>query len=235
MTQLLQFGYDFKRSNNDLEFGGFQVFNSNTHIHQFLLLYDITKPTHAGMAHASATLVASPGGLDGDNSDAAFNAARQGATGRYAYLQLTASRAFALGAGFALTASGTFQWTPNTLLPSEEMGLGGESSVRGYDPYVVLGDRGWNVQTELRAPAIAFGQSNAVVQPFIFFDAGHVWNRIDQPAENNPGLLAGVGAGVRFQWSRFVEFRCTYGAPLRAPTPNGSKAPTVLLYVSIGT
>lgn len=235
MTQLLQFGYDFKRSNNDLEFGGFQVFNSNTHIHQFLLLYDISKPTDAGTAHASATLVASPGGLDGNNSDAAFNAARQGATARYVYMQLTASRAFALSAGFTLTASGTFQWTPDTLLPSEEMGLGGESSVRGYDPYVVLGDRGWNVQTELRAPAIAFGQSNAVVQPFIFFDAGHVWNRIDQPAENNPGLLAGVGAGVRFQWSRFVEIRCTYGAPLRAATPNGSKAPTVLLYVSIGT
>ncbi|WP_425605755.1 ShlB/FhaC/HecB family hemolysin secretion/activation protein [Paraburkholderia translucens] len=235
MTQMVQFGYDFKRSNNDLEFGGSQVFNSNTHIHQFLLLYDISKPSDAGTAHASATLVASPRGLDGNNNDAAFNAARQGATARYVYTQLTASRAFALGGGFTLMVDGTFQWTPNTLLPSEEMGLGGESSVRGYAPYVVLGDRGWNVQTELRTPAIAFGASNALVQPFVFFDAGHVWTRIDQPAENNPGLLAAIGAGVRFQWSRFVDFRCTYGAPLRAATPNGSKAPTVLLYVSIGT
>jgi hemolysin activation/secretion protein len=234
-TRLIQIGYDFKRSNNDLEFGGFQVFNSNTHIHQFLLTYDFSKPTEAGTAHASATLVASPGRLDGNNNDAAFNAARQGATPRYVYMQLAAARAFALGAGFVLTANATFQWTPDTLLPSEELGLGGESSVRGYDPYVVLGDRGWNAQTELRTPAVQFGASNAVVQPFIFFDAGHVWTRIDQPAENNPGLLAGIGAGIRFQWSRFVEFRCTYGAPLRALTPNGSKAPTVLLYVSIGT
>jgi hemolysin activation/secretion protein len=234
-TQLIQIGYDFKRSNNDLEFGGFQVFNSNTHIHQFLLLYDFSKPTDAGMAHASATLVASPGDLDTNNRDAAFNAARQGATARYVYMQLTASREIALGGGFTLASHGTFQWTPNTLLPSEEMGLGGESSVRGYDPYVVLGDRGWNIQTELRTPAMQIGASDAVVQPFIFFDAGHVWNRIDQPAENNPGLLAGVGAGVRFKWSRFVDFRCTFGAPLLSPTPNGSKAPTVLLYVSIGT
>ncbi|MGF6296749.1 hemolysin activation/secretion protein [Paraburkholderia sp. WC7.3d] len=234
-TQMVQFGYDFKRSNNDLEFGGFQVFNSNTHIHQFLLVYDISKPIEAGTAHASATLVASPGGLDGNNDDAAFNAARQGATARYVYMQLTASRAFALGSGFTLAANGTFQWTPNTLLPSEEIGLGGESSVRGYDPYVVLGDRGWNVQTELRTPAIAFGASNALVQPFVFFDAGRVWTRIDQPAENNPGLLAAIGAGVRFKWSRFVDFRCSYAAPLRAATPNGSKAPMVLVYVSIGT
>lgn len=234
-TQLLQFGYDFKRSNNDLEFGGFQVFNSNTHIHQFLLLYDISKPTDAGAAHASASLIASPGGLDNDNNDAAFNAARLGATARYMYMQLTASRATALFAGFTFVANGTFQWTPNTLLPSEELGLGGETSVRGYDPYVVLGDRGWNIQTELRAPAIAFGASGAAFQPFIFFDAGHVWNRIDQPAESDPGTLSGVGAGVRFQWSRYVDFRCTYGAPLRSATPNGSKSPTVLLYVSIGT
>jgi hemolysin activation/secretion protein len=234
-TQMIQMGYDFKRSNNDLEFGGFQVFNSNTHIHQFLLVYDISKPTDAGAAQASATLVASPGRLDSDNNDAAFNAARQGATPRYMYVQMTGSGAIEIGHGFTLTTRGTFQWTPNTLLPSEEMGLGGESSVRGYDPYVVLGDRGWNVQTELRTPAITFGASDAAVQPFVFFDAGHVWNRIDQPAENDPGLLAGVGAGVRLKWSRFVDFRCTYGAPLRAPTPNGSKAPTVYLYLSIGT
>lgn len=234
-AQQIQFGYDFKRSNNDLEFGGFQVFNSNTHIHQFLLSYDISKPTDAGSAHASATLVGSPGGLASENDDAAFSAARQGATARYMYLQLAALRTFALGAGFTLSASGAFQWTPNTLLPSEEMGLGGESSVRGYTPYVALGDRGWNVQTELRAPGLPFGTSNAVVQAFVFFDAGHVWNRIDQPAETSSGTLSSVGAGVRFQWSRFVDFRCTYGVPLRAPTPGGSKAPMVLLYVSIGS
>ncbi|WP_035474594.1 ShlB/FhaC/HecB family hemolysin secretion/activation protein [Burkholderia sp. WSM2230] len=234
-AQLVQFGYDFKRSNNDLEFGGFQVFNSNTHVHQFLLTYDLSKPGDAGAAHASATLVASPGGLDGSNNDTAFGTARHGATARYAYLQIAAQRAFALGGGFTLNTRGTFQWTPNTLLPSEEMGLGGESSVRGYEPYVVLGDRGWNVQTELRAPVLPFGASSAAAQPFVFVDAGHAWNRIDQPAEPGNASLVSVGAGVRFQWSRFVDFRCTYGVPLRAPAPGASKAPMVLLFVSIGT
>jgi hemolysin activation/secretion protein len=234
-AQQIQFGYDFKRSNNDLEFGGFQVFNSNTHVHQFVLTYALDKPTEAGSAHASATLVASPGELDGSNGDAAFNAARQGATARYMYLQLNALRAFALSGGFSLSARGAFQWTPNTLLPSEEMGLGGDSSVRGYSPYVVLGDRGWNVQTELRAPAWPIGATTAMTQLFVFLDAGHVWNRIDQPAEISNGSLVSVGAGVRVQWSRFVDFRCTYGVPLRAPVPGGSKAPMVLLYVSIGS
>jgi hemolysin activation/secretion protein len=234
-AQQIQFGFDFKRSNNDLEFGGFQVFNSNTHVHQFLLSYQIDKPTETGTAHASATLVASPGNVDGTNNDAAFNAARQGATARYMYLQLAGQRAFSLGAGFTLSTRGEFQWTPDTLLPSEEIGLGGESSVRGYSPYVVQGDRGWNLQTEVRTPGMPFGTSTALGQLFVFVDAGHVWNRIDQPAEISNGSLVSVGAGVRFQWSRFVDFRCTYGVPLRAPTPGGSKAPMVLLYVSIGS
>jgi hemolysin activation/secretion protein len=235
IAQQIQFGYDFKRSNNDLEFGGFQVFNSNTHVHQFLLTYAVSKPNDAGAAHASATLVGSPGRLDSANNEAAFNAARQGASPRYLYLQLAALRAFSLGGGFTLSANGAFQWTANTLLPSEEMGLGGESSVRGYTPYVALGDRGWNIQTELRTPGLPFGTSSAVVQAFVFFDAGHVWNRIDEPAETSSGTLASAGAGLRFQWSRFVDFRCTYGVPLRAPTPGGSKAPMVLLYLSVGS
>ncbi|WP_429253169.1 ShlB/FhaC/HecB family hemolysin secretion/activation protein [Paraburkholderia sp. GAS333] len=233
--QMIQVGYDYKRSNNDLEFGGSQVFGSNTHIHQFLWIYTISKPVDAGPESVSATLVASPGGLGDANDDEAFAASRAGAAARYVYLQLAAQRAFALGGGFTLNTHGAFQWTPDTLLPSEEMGLGGESSVRGYTPYVVLGDRGWNLQTELRTPAWPFGTSNALAQPFVFVDAGHVWNRIAQPTEISNGSLVSVGAGVRFQWSRFVEFRCTYGVPLRAPTPGGSKAPMVLLYVSIGS
>lgn len=233
--QQVQFGYDFKRSNNDLEFGGFQVFNSNTHIHQFLLAYDLSRTDALGQGRANATLVLSPGRLDADNQDAAFEAARHGATPRYAYLQLSAQRDLTMGPGFALSARGTFQWAPDTLLPSEELGLGGESSVRGYEPYVVQGDRGWNVQTELRTPAWVIGWSAVALQPFLFIDAGHVWNRIDQPAEANNGTLVGVGAGFRFQVRRYVNLRATYGFPLRAPVPNGSKAPLGMLYVLIGT
>ncbi|MGF7136289.1 hemolysin activation/secretion protein [Paraburkholderia sp. EB58] len=233
--QQLQFGYDFKRSNNNLEFGGFQVFGSNTHIHQFVFAYDVSKTDTLGQASANATLVLSPGHFDGDDNDAAFNTSRLGATARYAYLQSSAQRDVAIGAGFSLYARGVFQWTPNTLLPSEELGLGGDSSVRGYEPYVVLGDRGWNLQTELRTPPLGFGATGTALQPFLFVDAGHVWNRIDEPAEQSNGSLVSVGAGLRFQMSRFVAVRGTVGFPLRAALPGGSTAPLAVVYVVIGT
>lgn len=233
--QQVQLGYDFKRSNNDLEFGGFQVFNSNTHIHQFVLAYDATRTDTLGHASANATVVLSPGHLDGDDNNAAFDTARLGASSRYAYLQLAAQRDISIAAGFSVFAGGLFQWTPNTLLPSEELGLGGDSSVRGYQPYVVEGDRGWDIQTELRTPPIAFGTTAAALQPFLFVDAGHAWNRIDEPSEPNNGLLLSVGAGLRFQFSRYINVRGTLGFPLRAAVPGGARTPLAVVYVVIGS
>lgn len=233
--QQMQFGYDFKRSNNNLEFGGFQVFRSNTHIHQFVIAYDATKTDALGQAAVNATLFLSPGHFDGDDNDAAFNTSRLGATARYAYIQSSAQRDVAIGAGFSLYARGVLQWTPNTLLPSEELGLGGDTSVRGYEPYVVLGDRGWDLQTELRTPPLAFGTTGTALQPFLFIDAGHAWNRIDEPAEQNNGSLVSAGAGLRFQMSRFVAVRGTVGFPLRAALPGGKTSPLAVVYVVIGT
>ncbi|WP_206952554.1 ShlB/FhaC/HecB family hemolysin secretion/activation protein [Trinickia acidisoli] len=234
--QQVQVGYDFKRSNNDLEFGGVQVFNANTHVHQFLLTYDATKADALGQTHANVAFVGSPGHLDGDNDDTSFQETRNGATARYTYLQLLAERSQSIAAGFSISARGHFQWTPNTLLPSEEMGLGGDDTLRGYEVYSVQGDRGWNVQTELRTSAFAFfGNSGPAFQPFAFADAGHVWNKIDQPGEVQAGMLASVGVGVRFQWSRFVNARLTFGQPLRAVVPGGSRAPMAQVFLVIGS
>lgn len=232
--QQVQLGYDFKRSNNDLEFGGFQVFNANTHIHQFVIAYDLLKSDASGDTHLNASLFVSPGYFDSNSNEEAYDAARLGATPRYQYMQLSAQRDMPLGkSGFSVAARGLVQWTGTTLLPSEELGLGGDATVRGYEPYAAQGDRGWNLQTELRAPAISAGI--AAMQPFVFFDAGHVWNRIAEFGEVNNASLASVGAGIRVQAGRFVSFRGTYGFPLKAVVPNGSKAPVGEIFLVIGS
>ncbi len=94
-------------------------------------------------------------------------------------------------------------------------------------------DRGWNVQTELRAPVLKW--RIAAMQPFLFFDAGHVWNRIAEAGEPNNASLASIGAGFRFQVGRFVSVRGTYGFPLKAAVPNGSNAPVGERFVVIGS
>jgi hemolysin activation/secretion protein len=85
----------------------------------------------------------------------------------------------------------------------------------------------------MRAPALTVGV--AALQPFVFFDAGHVWNRIPEAGEVNNASLASVGAGIRFQMGRFVSVRGTFGFPLKAVVPNGSKAPLGDVFVVIGS
>jgi hemolysin activation/secretion protein len=232
--QQLQVGYDFKRSNNDLEFGGFQVFGTNTHVHQVMLGYDAVQNDSLGQTHATATTFFSPGHLDSRNEKDAYDTARAGASPRYGYLQLSAQRDQPLFDGFGAMARGQFQWTANTLLPSEELSLGGDASVRGYDPYVAQGDRGWSLQTELSAPPLSLGGS-AALQPFMFFDAGHAWNRSPQMLEANNVSLASVGAGLRIQFGRYAILRGTIGWPLKSVVPNGSKAPLGELFIVIGS
>jgi len=233
--QQVQFGYDFKRSNNNLEFGGMQVFNANTHVHQFVIAYDAERSDAVGHMHANVALIASPGHLDGDNDAVAFSAARMGATPRYMYLQIAGQRDRSISTGWSVSARALVQWSPNTLLPSEEIGLGGDASLRGYEAYVAQGDRGWNLQTELRSPLISFRAGGIALQPFVFFDAGRVWNRIEHPAEVGSTVLASVGVGLRLQVSRFVDARVTYGQPLRAVAPRGSKEPLAQVFVVVGS
>ncbi len=80
-----------------------------------------------------------------------------------------------------------------------------------------------------------FGSTSIALQPFLFLDAGHAWNRIDEPTEQNNGSLISMGAGLRFQASRFVNVRGTFGVPLRAAVQEGSKAPLAIVYVVIGS
>jgi len=233
--QQLQVGYDFKRSNNDLEFGGFQVFGTNTHVHQIMLGYDAVRSDSLGQTHATASAFVSPGYLDSRNNNNAYDTARAGASPRYGYLQLSAQRDQALFDGFGAMARGQLQWTANTLLSSEELSLGGDATVRGYDPYVAQGDRGWSLQTELSAPPLTLGGAGAALQPFMFFDAGHVWNRSAQMLEANNVSLASVGAGLRIQFGRYAMLRGTIGWPLKSVVPNGTKAPLGEVFIVIGS
>ncbi len=232
--QQMQFGYDFKRSNNDLEFGGFQVFNSNMHIHQFVFTYDMNKTDNVGQSRTNVTAVLSPGistPITRTMPSKARGTARRRATRICNCRDSAISRsAAALPHGAARCSSGR----RTRSCRARNWGCAATAAWR-LRTYVVQGDRGWNLQTELRTPASNIGTSDIAIQSFLFVDTGHVWNKIDQPAEPNNGSLIGLGAAFRFQVSRFVSVRGTYGYRLRAATPGASKAPVGMLYIVAGS
>ena len=82
LSEDVQLGYDFKTTNNNLEFGGMQVFASQAEIDQFPLIYDATLTDPYGQTAFENQLVMSPGNLTGANNNQAFETLVPGSLGQ---------------------------------------------------------------------------------------------------------------------------------------------------------
>lgn len=103
------------------------------------------------------------------------------------------------------------QLAESTLVPSEQVSLGGFSSVRGYRQNLLLGDNGWLSSIELGIPLYSGAVGNFRLAPF--FEVGTVWNNEPQfiPTANT---LAAVGIGLRYQQGDCPSARLDWGIPL---------------------
>jgi hemolysin activation/secretion protein len=142
--------------------------------------------------------------------------------------------------GFIWSAKATLQDSNRALLPSEELSLGGVGSLRGYDPYLIQGDKGWIVSNELRARAFSItaltrGDNpwNDRIQFFVFHDIGRVWSIVPQFNEDASTTLASAGAGFHYTIDRYFDLRFDWGWQLTHirfdPRPLGQRGDVSLV------
>jgi hemolysin activation/secretion protein len=214
-TQSVNFGADYKWSNNDLNFGGTQVFTSPVNVAQGVLGYTGVKIDADGSTQGSVTGFFSPGGIGGLNHDHNFAVQREGAPANYSYYQATLTRVQKLVAGYTLVLTSLGQFSPDRMVPGNEFGLGGASSVRGYDERIVNGDDGISGQLELRTPPRHYLHSIPDSTQFlVFVDAGRDWENkaISGEVDNT---LASVGPGIRMNVSNHGAIKVDYGYQLQ--------------------
>jgi len=220
-TESVTGGFDFKRSNNDLIFGVVSVSNVYTDVDQFVLSYQASYLDDYGSSSASATGFWSPGGLSNNDDNADYMATRGGAHANYAYGQFTLNRVTRLPLDFSWTVRGEVQESDANLLPSEQLGLGGYETVRGYDEREVNGDNGFLVSTELATPPVSLAQIFGLqkikdqLQFLGFVDYGGTSLHHVTPADVNPNNnLLGVGPGMRYVITPYLSLRFDYGFQL---------------------
>jgi hemolysin activation/secretion protein len=176
----------------------------------------------------------SPGDLTDENDDADFNTQHTGAEANYYYGRLTFERVTRLPWNMSWIVRGGGQLASGNLIPSEQLGVGGYNTVRGYDEREANGDRGLVASTELRSPAYTvFGRFpkwrvSDQLQFLAFTDYGIAESVHLQPGESSSHLWS-VGGGLRYTINRYLTFRFDYGVQLRdseAPVPSdyGSRA-----------
>jgi hemolysin activation/secretion protein len=220
----LSAGFDFKRTDNFLDFGfpGLAAFQTKSDIAQFMVGYRAFRLDPFGSTAAGIQAFYSPGGLAKYNKDDNFDQTSPGTDEKYVYVRALASRATKLPFGenwkqrdisqlFSWHIAGTYQWADSGLLPSEQLGIGGYATVRGYEERAANGNDGWIINNELRTPA--FRLSNLLGKPgeadtlqfLVFSDYGAA-----RTPQDDFDLFS-VGGGMRFNISTHFQFRFDYG------------------------
>ncbi len=112
-----------------------------------------------------------------------------------------------------LLLRGDLQFGDRTLLPSEQIGFGGQDTLRGYRQDVLLGDNGLNLSAELRVPILRIPEWEGLLQIVPFVDAAAVWTSSGE-ANASSNTLLGTGLGLRWRVGNSLDVRLDYGIPL---------------------
>ncbi|WP_395735707.1 ShlB/FhaC/HecB family hemolysin secretion/activation protein [Prosthecobacter sp.] len=234
-------GFDYKSQNNNLFFGGVNVFPSKIDVMQFVAEYNLRQTDFMGETNLNLSYYYSPGQLSRYNTDKAFISARSGGTADYSYARGVLSRMLELGVfssyldDFKLMVRATGQVSSANLVASEQLGLGGNASVRGYAERSLRSDQGLFIQTELYMPALHPLQFLAKKTPdrwtdpmdrtdelrfLVFYDYG-IGRNVD-PTVAEPGKhlnMSSLGLGLRYRYNKSMTFRCDYGYQLERLDP----------------
>ena len=114
---------------------------------------------------------------------------------------------------------GDMQLADRALVPLEQIGLGGQQSIRGYRQDILLTDNGVLASAEVRVPVLRIPQWNTLVQLAPFFDIGKAWNNEGRD-DPDPSVLASVGLGLQMQITDRITVRLDYGIPLVSVSSN---------------
>ncbi len=106
------------------------------------------------------------------------------------------------------------QLADRPLLALEQIGLGGQDTVRGYRQDLLLADNGVIASAEVRLPIFTPPDSKQVLQVVPFLDFGWAWNKPNNPSPNpTPSTIAAAGLGLRYQDGGNFSARLDYGIP----------------------
>jgi hemolysin activation/secretion protein len=166
---------------------------------------------------------------------------RPGASNEFSKFYASVMRIQRIVSGLFVIVKGTGQLTSDPLLASEQFGLGGAESVRGFPSYDYAGDWGYTASIELRLvpPGIKdlddpFRKGKYtigdVLQFVAFFDHGQA--SLEEPGAGERDLVVyqGAGGGIRITYPN-VSIRFDIGFPVGKQEP--TTGDDVIYYIQI--
>jgi hemolysin activation/secretion protein len=217
-TDQISFGVDYKRSNNQLAFGGTTVQHGYTEVMQFTVHNNSTFNWMLGEFSVDNTLTVSPGGLTSGNRNSAFmppaDGTHSGSPGTYAkylYDKLTLTQTIPLSESLTLALKASGQEATSNLLGSESFSIAGADAVRGYAEFGLSGARGLLFSAELRGPSWPILLPDDNLQLHAFVDEGQAWNPTASASTPAYSHSLSFGVGSKYMVGRYLTLGLDQG------------------------
>ena len=242
LSQSVGLGYDFKTTNNNLEFGGTQVSNAQNSLNQMLFIYHAAETDPFGRTDLQNQLVASFGAFSGmNNSSPPPNSAGLAYPANYLYDQVALTRITLLPWGLSSVTRLVGQIADHNLPDSEELDAGGVGSVRGYNPETALGSEGELISEEIRGPAfdpVGFlhlpTKLRSAAQLGVFIDYADVYQVRDSATAGGRADLASAGVEMNYVLGNNLSIDMDYGQQLRRAPGATNKGGQFDIAISVG-
>ncbi|MCB1107304.1 MAG: ShlB/FhaC/HecB family hemolysin secretion/activation protein [Chlamydiia bacterium] len=216
--QDLTLGFDYKRTDNNLEFGGVGIFRNSVNLTQFVLGYNSGYDTDFFKISMTLEIFYSPGDWLPEQSNSDYQKIRPKAKSDYIYGRLALAPLIRLPKDFSFLLTLRAQGANQNLLASEQFGLGGYNTVRGYKEREVNVDNAFLASAELRSPSMrAFGKHlfQDMVQFLLFLDYAIGGDVHPLPENSITQYLLGFGPGIRYELSPYLNFRGDLGFQIK--------------------
>lgn len=223
LSHELLLGFDYKTTNNTLEFVEQRpVFGNKANLTQFVLGYNLNYTLQKLITSFNLDIMVSPMRWLEDQSNQSYSNLRYGADCKYTYGVASLVSLFKLPHDFSFSILFKGQLSSKNLLPSEQLGVGGYNSVRGYYNRTLNGDDGFLVSIETRSPPVNLlhhrmqGRVLDNIQFLAFIDYGLTREHKPEPSDviDESDYLLSIGPGIRYVIDPYFSLRFDWGIRL---------------------
>lgn len=217
----LVFGLDIKAFKNSVLFAG-QDFGNDITVRPLSVGYMASMPFWQGDFNQSLTLLRNAdGGRRGGADD--FARTRVGAKPAYTIVRFAAAFTQVVGKAWQARALLNGQYTRDALVPGEQFGMGGSTSVRGLDERALASDTGAALNLEMYTPNLCLAQARWQCRALAFYDTARGSRNRALPGEIDSTTLNSTGLGLRAAVGTSFNLQLDYGHVLRQGGATGER------------
>ncbi len=198
-------GVQYKNFENEINLGGGLLVNSEVLSAPLDLGYSFNWRQQRGALSGGINLLTNLQSSAGNDAD--YAAVRTGATSDWTAYRYRLAYDRLIGDNWLAHLGVSGQQSDDILVSGEQFGVGGMSTLRGFEERTMLGDFGYQVSAELWFPPVY------QMRFLVFVDAANV-EKNENAATVGTGTsfdLQSVGLGMRWSWKQQLSISVDYG------------------------